>query len=662
MCLSFDVHRLAILVLLGLVLVLPSPGEDSVGPGEPSTACASKVHPVLPSHTSGGFADPNIDALYYNLDLVLDPAAGVVHGAVTMDARVVVGPLERVFLDLATPMVVDSVLLDGELAPFIRYEEGLEVRLAPGRAQGTRLRTRIVYHGTPRITGFGSFIFGTQGGTPWVWSLSQPYGARDWWPCKDHPMDKADSVDIRVRCPSGLRVGSNGILLEVQDHSDGTSSWAWSERYPISTYLVSIAVTNYATFSNWYHYSATDSMEILNYVLPEHLEEAQASLSRTVRMMEIFATLFGEYPFITEKYGHAEFGRGGAMEHQTMTSTTTFNENTIAHELAHQWFGDMITCASWQDLWLNEGFATYCEALYREAEYGPADYTAFMNRTLATALAADGALFVQDTTTVRSLFAYPRVYAKGASVLHMLRGVLGDSAFFAGLRAYAADPRLRFATASTVDFQGVCEAVSGRNLTTFFNQWVFGERYPVYQLRWDVGAVGEMFDVRVTIDQTTGTSNPSFFRMPIELEIAGGELDTTVRVEHTFSGEDFILRLPFEPSGIRLDPGGWILKDVREGSPLLPTRLALGQNYPNPFNPGTTIEFALPGRASVTLEVIDLLGRLVTTLVEETREAGSHTVTWDGTEASGRLVGSGVYVYRLRTPGGVNSRRMLLLR
>jgi aminopeptidase N len=662
MFLSFVVHRLWILVLLAVGPVLHSQDRDTAESREPSTACAMKASMPLAAPTPAEFADPNIDALYYSLDLRLDPVAGVLSGSVTMDARAEVDPLEQVFLDLAMPMVVDSVSLDGRAVPFVRYPEGLEISLPSPRARGTPLTTRVVYHGTPRITGFGSFIFGAHSGTPWVWSLSQPYGARDWWPCKDHPIDKADSVEIRVRCPSGLLVGANGTLVGVEDHGDGTSSWIWSERYPISTYLVSIAVTNYARFSNWYHYAATDSMEILNFVLPEHWEDAQASLPRTIRMLEIYAQLFGEYPFITEKYGHAEFGRGGAMEHQTMTSTTTFNENTIAHELAHQWFGDMITCASWQDLWLNEGFATYAEALYREAEYGPADYTDFMALTLGSAQTAEGTLFVQDTTTVRALFAYPRVYAKGASVLHMLRGVLGDSLFFASLRAYAADPRLRFSTATTADFQEVCEATSGLNLDAFFMQWVFGERYPVYQLSWSAEATAAGYDVRVTIDQTTGTANPPFFAMPVELRMEGMGQDTTVRVQHTFSGQGFIVQTGFEPEEVSLDPDNWILKEVREGSSLLPVRVALAQNYPNPFNPGTSIQFDIPGRASVTLEVMDLLGRHVATLAEGTFEPGTHTVRWDGTGSGGHVLASGIYVYRLRTGGTVASRHMLLLR
>ena len=345
-----------------------------------------------------------------------------------------------------------------------------------------------------------------------------------------------------------------------------------------------------------------------------------------------------------------------------MTSTTTFNENTIAHELAHQWFGDMITCASWQDLWLNEGFATYAEALYREATYGPSEYAAYMATTLSTALRAQGTLFVQDTSSVRNLFAYERVYAKGASVLHMLRGVLGDSLFFRALRAYVSDERLRYGTARTADFQTDCEFATGFDLEDFFREWVFGERYPVYQLSWIAETAQNGYDARVTLLQTTGTTNPAFFVMPVQVRIVGSEQDTTVTVQHEFSGQEFVVHTPFKPQTVLIDPDGWILKDIREGSSELPQHVELSQNYPNPFNAGTSIRFELPGRSRVVLEVVDMLGQRVVTLADGVLEAGTHTASWDGRGTSGHPLASGIYVYRLQTSSTVSSRSMLLLR
>jgi aminopeptidase N len=610
----------------------------------------------------GTFADNRIDVSYYRLNLTIDIPSSTVIGTVTVMAESLVDSLREFTLDLSGSMTVDSITTQGQKAHYARHGEGVEITLTPPVARGDTISTAVSYHGVPRVTGFGSFVFSSHADTAWVWSLSEPYGAREWWPCKDHPLDKADSVDIWITCPTGLVVGSNGKLLDVLDNGDGTTTWKWSERYPIASYLVSIALTNFVQFSNWYRYSPTDSMEILNLVLPEHLSQALVELPKTVRMMEIFSETFGMYPFIEEKYGHAEFGSGGAMEHQTLTSTTSFSEITLAHELAHQWFGDLITCATWQDLWLNEGFATYSEALYLELHYGIDQYWSHMRGEMSMARNAPGTLFVEDTSSVRNLFDNRRVYAKGASVLHMLRHVMGDSLFLTALKSYVADQQFRYATASTRDFQGVCEAVSGLHLAYFFDQWVFGEKHPVYSSRWESEPVNGGYQVIVTINQTTRTQNPSFFTMPLDVRMSSDTRDTTVVVFHSTDGQQFSFTVPFEPTDVEVDPDEWVLKELANPDSGLPGSFALDQNFPNPFNPGTTIRFHLPGRGRVRLEVFDVLGKLVATLAEGQWEAGSHQVTWSGDSDDGTPVASGVYVYRITGPSLHDSKTMLLLR
>jgi aminopeptidase N len=400
-------------------------------------------------------------------------------------------------------------------------------------------------------------------------------------------------------------------------------------------------------------------MEVLNYVLPEHLQDALASLPKTVDALRIFSNAYGLYPFINEKYGHSEFGSGGAMEHQTMTSTTTFNENTVAHELAHQWFGDLITCANWHNLWLNEGFATYSEAVYAEAEYGEQAYWNAMNFRMGNALRAVGTLYLQDTTNVSGMFQTDRVYSKGASVLHMLRHVLRDSVFFRSLRSYVSDPRFRYNVATTEDFQHVCEGESGQNLAYFFNEWVYGEKYPKYDLQWRVDSASH--HVIVTIDQETGTTNPAFFTMPIDIRFSTGSWDTTAVVFHLFSGQEFVFDLSHVPTDVVLDPDHWILReDLRRD--LLPEDFGLDQNYPNPFNPGTTFRFRLPHRASISLKVYDVLGRELTTLVDGRVEPGFQSVVWDGTDHDGVKLPSGMYFCRLVSGNAVLTRKVVLLR
>jgi aminopeptidase N len=647
--------------------LLPDPGRAQllrVAQDNPvESACAAKawgLSPSLPDRTSA--SGEGFDAGYYVLDLTLPPGQSVLHGAVTLHGTATVDSLRMVLLDLAPAMTVDSAWTPGARVAFIRYPAAVGIPLDRPLALGERFTCTIAYHGTPASTGFGSFVFGDNRTRPWTWTLSEPYGARDWWPCKDHPSDKADSVDIRVTCAAGLRVGSNGRLAGVTQHGGGTATTVWKERHPIATYLVSIAVSDFEEFTDWWRYAPTDSMPVINYVLRENLDAARGPLGLSVEMLDVFSRLFGRYPFVGEKYGHCDFGSGGAMEHQTMTSTTTYAENTIAHELAHQWFGDLITCARWPHLWLNEGFATYGEALWQESRGGKAGYWATLGPRFATARGAQGPLIVRDTADVRNLFANNRVYAKGATVLHMLRHVLGDSTFFACLRAYVADPALRYRVATTGDFRSVCERVSGRTLGWFFEQWTEGERYPVYTTTWSARPAAGGVETRVRLDQTTRTLTPSFFRMPVDLQFIGGGRDTTVTVDHTASGQEFTVVLPFTPTAVTLDPGNWILKETIDPADLLPVAVRLEQNYPNPFNAGTTIVVRLPRRTDVALEIYSILGARVATLLAGRTEAGTHTLQWKGITESGAPAASGLYVCRLRAGGATRTSTMILLR
>jgi len=631
-----------------------------IAPADQYPGCAARM--MHGTQQPASVADPSVDVLHYRLDLRVDVHTAALSGTVTLKARVVTDSTAALMLDLSQGMTVDSVRLGGQHLLFNRFPQSFAIDFPRPYRTGEIITMSVAYHGTPLSTGFGSFIFSSFADHPWIWSLSEPFGARDWWPCRDHPLDKADSVDVLVTCPTGLLVGSNGKLIGVRNNGDGTSTHHWSEHYPIATYLVSIAIGNYAAFSNWFVYGPTDSLEILNYVLPDHLPQALEALPKTVDMLRVFSTLFGPYPFLREKYGHSEFGRGGAMEHQTMTSTTTFAEDVIAHELAHQWFGDLITCATWQDLWLNEGFATYSESLYREAHYGKPEYWRLIGARLTSAKNAQGSLFQTDTNTIAKLFAVTGVYAKGAAVLHMLRHVVGDTVFFRILRAYVSDVRFRYATATTSDFRDLCEYVSGKSLVYFFDQWVYGESYPSYTLRWSATGAAERTRTTLVISQTSHGSSPSVFTMPIDIRLSAPGRDTTVIVFNSKRSEAFEVTLPFKPTRVELDPDTWILREILEADPLLPERAQLEQNYPNPFNSGTTIAVRLPARIPASVRIYDLLGRRVAILADGLMEPGTHSLRWEGTDESGTPAASGTYFVRLETPAYTISRQLLLLR
>jgi len=517
-----------------------------------------------------------IDVKYYNLNVAITTSPQYLKGKMLMTASSVQDNLATVTLDLMSSMTVDSVKAGGALTTFVQHASTFDITLDHSYNTGDVLTVEVFYQGRPGSSGFGSFEFSSHSSTPWVWSLSEPYGAKDWWPCKDHPIDKADSADITVTCDSTFKVGSNGKLVSVTNNGDGTKTHHWQERYPISTYLISVALTNFAQYSNWFKYSPTDSMEVLNYVLPENLSQAISGTPSTVEGLQVFSDLFGLYPFINEKYGHSQFGWGGAMEHQTMTTTCCFDEWILIHELSHQWFGDMITCRTWPDIWLNEGFATYCEALFVERKYGSSWYWSYINGDMYGAKSAVGTVYVQDSANVGTLFDGNLVYSKGATVLHMLRHVLGDSVFFRVMNTYANTPSLRYATASTTDFETVCETVSGKDLHYFFNEWIYGQNYPRYAYEWSSAPSGSGFSVTFWVGQSTGTTNPSFFTMPVDIRIISGGWDTTVTIWNNAGTQTFTIPVSHNPTSVQLDPDGWILKDFTPLVALSPSTINFG--------------------------------------------------------------------------------------
>lgn len=633
---------------------------------------AQRYGEVARLQANAGAPRGSIDVAYYKLELKIIGAPALLTGSVTTIATVVSTSIADVTLDFSTQMIVDSVFVDGTKDTTWRQQipSSLVITTPRTYTKNEKITVTVVYHGNPPSTGFGSFqsTMLSDGYTNWYATLSEPYGASDWWPCINHPNDKADSVDIWLTCNPNYKAVSQGKLVETVINGDGTKTFKWKHRYPISSYLISATITNFNTFSDWFRYSPTDSMEVVNYVtpdLPGKNSQYRNNAARTPRMLEIFSNLFGMYPFVKEKYGHAEFTWGGGMEHQTLTSlgASAFNEGTIAHELAHQWFGDMITCQTWPDLWLNEGFATYGEGLYREAQYGPAAYKQYMSGVLMNALSAKGTLVLADTTnTGNSMFAYSRVYAKGASVLHMLRHVLGDSVFFAALKAYATNPQYMYKTASTADFQLVCEQVSGLELGYFFNEWVLsGERYPKYICTATVTPQGLTSNVSVNIQQLTNTS-PKFFTMPVDLRFAGKGIDTTITVINNSANQNYSFQFSNKPDTVELDPGNWIVKTVQSmitdvsGQDQAST-FVLHQNYPNPFNPKTLISYQLSTPGFVSLRVLDLLGREVATLVNADQSPGYYEVEWHPLSSS-----SGVYFYQLRKGNFAETKRMLMLK
>ena len=603
--------------------------------------------------------DNAIDVTYYGLDLRLTHTPNYLRGAATVRLKSLTASLTNFFLDCNPQLTVDSVVSNGRRLVFVRGTNRVTIAPPQPLSVGQALALTVYYQGNPASqSGFGSFAFSEHGpkSDPVIWSLSEPYGASDWFPNKDTPADKADSSSVSITADKQFVSVSNGILLSTTDNADGTRTYRWRNSYPIAPYLISLAMTNYERYDTPFTYQ-DQTMPVTHYIYPETLPSIKANLDRTPDMLRVFSGLFGPYPFLREKYGHAQFGWGGGMEHQTISSMGAWSTSIIAHELTHQWFGDKITCRDWQNIWLNEGFASYGEALYAEATTGPAAYTATMNNFLARARNARGSLYVQDISNVNSIFDGNRTYAKGASVLHMLRGVLGDDVFFNSLRTYATAPGVTYSTAVTDDFRTVVERVSGKDLTYFFQQWVFGEGYPAYKATVTNASAS---NVTVRLEQRNATaSNPASFTMPVQVLVKSAAGDTTVTVLNNRADQTFTLPARGVVTDVVVDPSNWILA-AKEPTvlnivtalpePVDPTLSV----YPNPTAGQLTVAFTVTKPGLITVSLLNMLGQRVQTLPGERLIAG-----WYQRIIPLRGLSAGQYV--LHVDGETGSQRTTVL-
>jgi len=487
------------------------------------------------------------DVHHYGLDLTLDPGTHTVSGTVTTTAEVLTGPLTSMELQFRNNMTVSAAASGGVATTWSHPADLLTVDLDRSYAAGETVTISVTYSGNPSGESFG---WSTWGGSEMIWTLSEPFGASDWWPCKDLNRDKADSLDMVVTVPDHLIAASNGLLLSDVDNGT-TRTFHWKTSYPIATYLVSLAIHPYTTFSDWYVPQGGGSpMEIQFYVFPDHYDDVQATYAKTASMIDAFAQGYGEYPFLDEKYGHAEFTWGGGMEHQTLTSLGGWSEDLISHELAHQWWGDMVTCRSFNHIWLNEGFATWSEAYWRETQEGFDRYKEYMD---FAAYYGPGTIYV-ESTTFDDIFDVNLTYNKASWVVHMLRHVVGDTDFFAGLALYRS--MYGYADATTLQLRDVMETVSGQDLDAFFDEWIWGEYYPVYRYSW---TQVDPATIEVTIEQVQ--TNTGLFTMPIDVRVVTGSGTQTFVVPNSQALETY--QLPAgDVQSVLLDPDRWILREV----------------------------------------------------------------------------------------------------
>jgi aminopeptidase N len=495
----------------------------------------------------------NYDVTYHKLEFTIDPAAYFVSGKVTT-TYTALAIMNSVTFDLATQMIVTSVKKDNVNLVFAQNASNeLVITLPTPQSIGATATVEIIYSGAPPSGGFGSFATTTHNGAPVLWTLSEPFGARDWWPCKQDLNDKINSIDVFITAPSQYVAVSNG--LEQSQVVDGTNKTThFHHGYPIPAYLICMAATNYTVYTQTAG-TAPNTYPIVNYIYPENFTSSvQTQLNQTPLILDLFSNLFEIYPFHNEKYGHAQFGWGGGMEHTTVSFMNNFSRSLIAHEMAHQWFGDKITCGTWKDIWLNEGFATYLASLVIENFDGTAafvlDKTNMINNITSQ---PGGAVYLTDleATNVGRIFSSRLSYNKGAMVLNMLRLKLGDTGFFQAMRNYLADSNLAYKYAVTSDLKWHMEEVYGSPLTEFFNDWIINQGYPTYTITAQNWGAGQ---AKITVNQTQSNTTVSYFEMPLPIRFtsADGQFFDTV-VENTTNGQQFIVSVPFSITGVEFD-------------------------------------------------------------------------------------------------------------
>ena len=499
-----------------------------------------------------------IDVLKYDLSFDLYPEKKMFLADVIITGIVKDTTISTIDLNFYDNFIINKITINDSLSSYINEDKKLSIPYI--QSIGRKFKIEVQYEGTPKKVGLDGFAFGKRNGQSLVYNLSEPNYASSWFPCNDVPFDKT-LLDMRITNDSSAISVSNGNLLEVIDNGS-RRTYHWRSEYPIATYLVAVYSSNYKYFFDKYvSLDGKDTMKVDFYVMPDQLKDAKIDFSTQVKMIEHFARIFGEYPFIKEKYGIAEFlWSPGAMEHQTITGVSSKMisgnknfEDTFAHELAHQWWGDAVSPKFWKDIWLNEGFATYSEALYYESLTGKKALQSTMmskfSKKFSGTLAEPGTFLFTST-----------VYDKGAWVLHMLRWEVGDSLFFKILRDYY--ETFKYSNASTKDFKTICEKVTGKNLDKFFDQWINGEGQINLDYKKVIANTDSGYLTKLNLQQVQEDYDDYNFPLQIKMTFTDS---TFQNYRFYITNKDTTLEISSDkyPIDIELDPDKWLLANIR---------------------------------------------------------------------------------------------------
>ncbi|MDP4280635.1 MAG: M1 family aminopeptidase [Bacteroidota bacterium] len=623
---------------------------------------------TLPADTAHFYMSHSFDVTKYQLNLDIYSCFSSPYPKNFSGSEIVTFKVDSTLSNIRLNAVNGSILIDSVgLAgvSFTHVSDTLNILLNHTYYPGQMVSVKI-YYKHQNVVDHAFYA-----GSGFVFTDTPPEGARKWFPCWDRPSDKA-FTEITVKVPAAARLGSNGILADSTLTGD-TLYYHWVNNQPVATYLVTLsAKMNYLISKMVYNIpgNVPDSIPAVFYYNPGNNLSNIRNLIPVVT--DFFSQKFGNYPF--RKIGFAVLNSlfpWGGMENQTMINLmpSGFSDSqVIVHEHSHQWFGDLITCGTWADVWLNEGFATFCEALWTEQSIS---YEAYKNEL---ALKANEYLnenpgwplyhpeWAIQTPSSNQLYNVPITYDKGACVLHQLRYVIGDSLFFEVMHAYATDTNLTYKNAVTSDFVNKVIDLTGQDLNWFFREWVYEPNHPVYYNVWEILEPGNgKFVLSFSLEQTQ--TNTVFFKMPVVLKVEFEDgSDTLVKTMNDTNPQVFEWAFAKRPVNVIFDPYRDILLKKNTTiagikSPKGVSEFKLFAAQPNPFREYTDIRFNIPEPCSVSIILYDIFGTPVNTLIDRKFEAGKYKFRIDKDSLP-----AGEYIYNMKAGKYNESRKIVLIK
>ncbi|OFX24604.1 MAG: hypothetical protein A2041_01075 [Bacteroidetes bacterium GWA2_31_9b] len=554
----------------------------------------------------------NYDISFVALDLNVTDQSVNVSGNALINATVVSDIMDTLIFDFKNNLIIDSVMINGIKKSVSHSNNEILYIFNPSITKGDEITAQIFYKGTPSGGGVTT-EYSSSWGKNATWTLSESFHAYEWWPCKQVLSDKIDSVYLNFTCHNNCKVGSNGLLTNVTSIAGDKSRYEWKCYYPINYYLISYAVSEYQDYSLYAYPENNNPILVQNFIYntTECLEYYKSQIDETANFIELFSNKFCLYPFANEKYGHCLTELGGGMEHQTMTTLGGFGYNLVSHELAHQWFGDYVTCASWQDIWINEGFASYSEyiALENLASYNDAQNWMVTAHDYAFN-EPNGSVYIpfEDASDENRIFNYGLSYKKGASIIHTIRHEINnDELFYATLNNFLTHYKNSVATGD--DFKNVLENITSIDFDLFFEQWYYGKGFPSFYVRYSQ----ENDTLQMNVTQNTSSTSTPLFNMFVDYKIKYSSGDTLIRLFQEEKTQIYKIPIKKTVTGIVIDPDNWILNGASTAVSIDTVEPQLSfELFPIPADDNLNIKLNNTfGQVTRSVQIYDIKGSLL---------------------------------------------------